>query len=518
MISKGLIKKGEYFDSVTLMRASRKINSVDGVIDSAVVMGTNENKSILKSAGLLLNEFEKTDDTDLLIAVSAKSEEIADKILFDADAVLKSLRKTSESAEERSFGSLSNAIKNLPGANLALISIAGKYAGDEAMKALQSGLHVMLFSDNVLLEKEIELKKYAAERELLVMGPDCGTAIINGIPLAFANIVNRGEIGIVAAAGTGLQETSCLISNLGGGISQAIGVGGRDVKKDVGGIMFIRAIDLLLKDDNTKAILLVSKPPHHEVLVKIASAIKGSTKPVISVFLNANSDEIRQYGIIPAETLEEGARKAVCAASGLAFSVVDEYIVNQNTLLKSEADKIKARLTKKQKYIRGLFSGGTFCSEAQIILSNSEAEIFSNAPTANSKEIGDPLVSRKHTIIDLGDDVFTVGRPHPMIDFSLRNDRIVAEASDAETAIILLDIVLGYGSTMTPVEDISPAIKKAMEISGKEKRYLPIIASVTGTDSDPQNRGKVVSALSEMGIIIAESNAAASRLAGMIIK
>ena len=380
--------------------------------------------------------------------------------------------------------SLSGALQVVPEANLAVISIAGRYAGDEAMRALEAGLHVMLFSDNVPLEKEIALKKFAAKRGLLVMGPDCGTAIINGVPLAFANVVNRGNIGIVAAAGTGLQEVSCIISNAGAGISQAIGTGGRDVKKEVGGIMFIEGLKALAKDEQTKVILLVSKPPHPAVLKKIEKVLKTIRKPVVTMFIGASPG-----------TLEDAALKAVALSRGKQSQAA--------------ASRVKIPKPKKgQKYIRGLFSGGTFCAEAQILLGK---DAFSNAPTGKSKQLKSSLKSQKNTFLDLGEDEFTVGRPHPMIDYSLRNKRILEEAADHETAVILLDVVLVYGSHPDPAYELDGVIREA-------SRKVAVVCSITGTDKDPQNRSRVAAALKKAGAIVMPSNAAACKLAGSIIQ
>jgi len=306
----GQIKKGAYFDSVTLMRVGKELAGLPGVADAAVVMGTRSNQAILHSSGLLIPKFSGAGDTDLLIAVKAGTARTAEAALAAAEGLLSEAnRKVTAGAEVRPV-SLDGALQVLPGANLALISVAGRYAGDVAMRALEHGLHVMLFSDNVPLEQEIALKRFARKRGLLVMGPDCGTAIINGVPLAFANAVNRGSIGVVAAAGTGLQEVSCLISNAGAGVSQAIGTGGRDVKAEVGGIMFIEALKALAKDEPTRVILLVSKPPHPQVLKRIERVLKTLRKPVVTLFIGAP----RQAGE-PA-TLEEAALQAVALAQG----------------------------------------------------------------------------------------------------------------------------------------------------------------------------------------------------------
>jgi FdrA protein len=518
MVTKGIIKKGEYYDSVTLMNVAKKLSELPGVIEAAIVMGTKENRAILKSTGLLLPEFEVSVDSDLLIVVKTESNEIASNAINSVDSILKKLKETKAVSGESNPRSIESAIKILPEANLAMISIAGKYAGDEAMKALQQGLHVMLFSDNVSFEKEIELKQYAREKGLLVMGPDCGTAIINGVPLAFANVVNRGNIGIVAAAGTGLQETSCLISNAGGGISQAIGTGGRDVGKEVGGLMFIEAVKTLSNDNDTKVILLVSKPPHESVINKIAEIVMDITKPVVAVFLGASSEQTKSLNANIAFTLEEAAFAALEFSLGLKSDAASFKIKERDArlvnLAKSESNKLK----REQKYIRGLFSGGTFCSEAQVLLKDKLADIYSNAPIKSAAKLNNSFKSEKHTLIDLGADEFTVGRPHPMIDYSLRTKRLVEEARDGSVAVILLDIVLGYGSNLDPLKEIIPAINQARSIATENSRYLSIICSVTGTDNDPQNRSHVVKGLGETGVLVMESNASASLLAGYIAK
>ncbi|MFC2133700.1 acyl-CoA synthetase FdrA [Bacteroidota bacterium] len=518
MVIKGLVKKGEYFDSVSLMILAKKLNEINDIHDSALVMGTKENKSILEASGYLLKEFSEAKETDLLIAVKSAKEEIADFALEKIDDHLHKLKISDDDDRDFSPMSIDNAVKVLPGANLVIISLPGKYAGDEAMKALRKGLHVLLFSDNVTLEKEIELKKFAVDNGLLMMGPDCGTAIINGVPLAFANVVNRGNIGIVAAAGTGLQEVSSIISNEGGGISQAIGTGGRDIKRAVGGLMFIKSLKALSKDESTDVILLVSKPPDQKVLEKIVNIVKDITKPVVAVFLKGKTEDEEVYDFYSAITLEEGALVAVALSKRQAVKDVTEKIIQREMELDEIAKVESQKIEKKQKYLRALYSGGTFCSEAQIIFSELSDEIYSNAPVEKSNKLSNAWQSEKHTIVDLGEDEFTVGKPHPMIDYSIRNKRIITEAEDTETAVILLDVVLGYGSNMNPLADILPVLTKAKSIAKENQRYLPIICSVTGTDKDPQIRSNVAEGLKQAGALVMESNAAACKLSYYIIK
>ena len=496
MVVKGDIKTGVYFDSVTLMIVGRDITAATGVVDAAVVMGTKENQAVLKSAGLWLRQFDAASDTDLLLAVKAASAETAAGALRAAGEQLKTVRDRTAATDEWRPLSLEGALRILPGANVALISVAGRYAGEQAMQALKAGLHVMLFSDNVPLAQEIELKKFARAKGLLLMGPDCGTAIVNGVPLAFANAVNRGDIGIVAAAGTGLQEVSSLISNQGAGISQAIGTGGRDVKKEVGGIMFLEGLKALIQDAATRVIVLISKPPHESVLKKIGKVLKGVRKPVIAVFLGADEKTVQRYGMTPAATLEDAALMA-CGA---------------------EADEGVGRgpggPPHLGKYIRGLFSGGTFCTEAQVIFRElGIRHVYSNVPLPPFVTLRNFWKSQQHTLIDLGEDVFTVGRPHPMIDYSLRNRRILEEAQHPETALILLDVVLGYGANMDPVGELAPVIRDA-----RAKRGIVFACSVTGTPRDPQNRTKVVEGLEAAGARVFPSNAAASKFAAQVAR
>ena len=509
MIVQGEIRGGVYFDSVTLMIAARDLTSAAGVLDAAIVMATPENQSILKSAGLWLDEFARAGDTDLIVAVKADSDSTARGALASAADHLKSVRGRSDAADTQRPVSLSGALSTLPGANLALISVAGRYAADLARQALDRGLHVLLFSDNVPLEREIELKQYARSKGLLLMGPDCGTAIINGVPLAFANAVARGDIGIVAAAGTGLQEISSIISNSGAGISQAIGTGGRDVKEAVGGIMFLEALAALCDDPATRVIVLVSKPPHRSVLGRIGRAVADVSKPVIAAFVGADPDLAATFGMHPALSLEEAAWMAVAASARRKMELAKADLRHRDGEIDHQAVQFAREIRHGRKYVRGLFSGGTFCAEAQSIFARQGVcDVFSNVASPPCQPLADPWTSRGHSLIDLGDDAFTVGRPHPMIDFSLRNRRILDESKDAETALILLDVVLGYGAHRDPVSELAPVVAEAA-------RRVAIACSVTGTPQDPQDRGKVEGGLIAAGARVWPSNAAASRFAAI---
>jgi len=512
MITKGIIRKGAYFDSVTLMIVSRKLSALAGVIDSSIVMGTPENKAILEAAGLLVATFQESSDTDLLVAIQAENQDLFENALGALDAMLEEVRHHKDDSDEFQPVSLEGALEQLPDANLALVSIAGKYAAREAQKALEKGLHVMIFSDNVSIEDEKRLKELGRDKNLLVMGPDCGTAIINGVPLAFANVVQRGNIGIVAASGTGLQEVSSVIAHEGAGISQAIGTGGRDVKEEIGGIMFLSAMDALSCDDQTAVIVLVSKPPHPEVLRRIADKIATISKPVVSIFIGGDMGVLEKQGSHIADTLE----KCGLIAAALGKGENPDAVVARLGQRSQELERLSTKLAANKggrKYLRGLFSGGTLCDETQLILKKSLGDCWSNTPLNPDFRLQDLWKSCGHTVVDLGDDDFTVGRPHPMIDFSLRNRRIVEEARDAEVAVILLDVVLGYGSHPDPAGELAPAIRKALEVAPG----LTVVCSITGTSGDPQNREKVESELVKAGAVVMPTNAAATELAEKIL-
>ena len=499
----GRIKQGFYFDSVTLMRTGREASGLPGVLEASVVMATEANKSILDMSGLLLPEFKKCGDQDLLIVVKAKDAKAANEALAKAEEMLTRKKKPAAggAAAAPAPRDIASAAATLPGANLAMISIAGRYAVREARKALEQGLHVMLFSDNVSIEDEVALKQAAHKKGLIVMGPDCGTSIINGVPLAFANVVPKGPIGIVGASGTGTQEVTCIVANEGSGISQAIGTGGRDVKDAVGGIAFLDAMQALVDDPATKVLVLVSKPPQPGVLKKVYALIRKIKKPVVAMFIGEGGTP---------STLEQAALLAVAHANGQDPVKALARLTRRDEILQSEARSIVAKRRKPQgRYLRGLFSGGTFCAEAQVVLDGLVRHLYSNAPLGDSQKLKSAWKPEKNSVIDLGEDEFTVGRAHPMIDYTLRNKMILDEAANPDTAVILLDVVLGYGANLDPAAELVPVIKQAA-------KKVFVVAGVTGTVGDPQGRAKVVEALRAAGAHVQLTNAAACKLAGLI--
>jgi succinyl-CoA synthetase alpha subunit len=498
-----------YRDSVSLMALSASLGKRAGVEQVSAVMATPANIALLREARLLEGEISASPN-DLLLALRGKSKAALQAAL---ETALDALEKPSAAAPggdaaAQPLRSLQMALAAAPAANLALISVPGEYAAAEAMKALRLGLNVMLFSDNVSLADEVALKRAARERGLLVMGPDCGTAIIDGVALGFANAVRRGAIGVVGASGTGTQQLTCLVHQAGAGISQAIGTGGHDLHQDVGGISMLQGLDALARDAETKVIVLVSKPPAPAVAKAVLAAAVRARKPVVVTFIGAPTSEIRGRNLHPARTLEEAALVAVALASGRRPKRPAPARMRLPAL----------RLSPKQRYLRGLYSGGTFCYEASALLGDALGSVWSNAPVDARMTLADPWTSRQHTLVDLGDDVFTRGRPHPMIDHRLRNERLLQEASDPEVAVVLLDVVLGYGAHPDPAAEMVPAIRKAQAIARKKRRTLAIVGFVCGTDDDPQGLERQEQALREAGVLLAASSSRAALLAAGIVE
>ncbi len=515
MVTKSCVRKGEYRDSIFLMRISQQLGGLDGVQQASAIMATDANKELLRDAGTLTDEVSRAGPNDLAIVVDAVSPERAEEAISKAiEMMAEAVRERAEKAEEV-YKTLGSAAKARPDSNLVLISVPGAFAAQEAERALELGKHVMIFSDGVPLEDEVRLKRLGKEKGLLVMGPDCGTSIINGIGIGFANVVKRGPIGVVAAAGTGAQGVSSLI-NAGPGISHVIGTGGHDLHDKVGGITMLMGLRGLADDPETKTIVLVSKPPSPTVAKRILEAASQVGKPVVICFLGGDPKIIEEAGLTPAATLEDAAAKAMALHRGekprsTIFSAdLDE--------VKSTAEREFKKLVAGQRYIRGIYSGGTFCSEAMIVSRDLVGDMYSNVPLKPELKLKNSNKSKEHAFVDLGEDEFTaeIGKPHPMIYHELRQKRILAEASDPETAVILLDIVLGHGAHEDPGGALAPTILEAKEIAKKDGRYLSVVASVCGTPQDPQNLISQEKKLKGAGVIVMPSNAQAARMAALI--
>lgn len=505
-----LVEKDSYFDSVFLMLVNGDVKKRPGIRDAVVAMGTEMNIALLEEMGLADSAVRGAGPGDLVIVIDAESPAAA----ADAEAAAKELltkKKKRGAGEIRRPRSLGAAVKENPGTNLAVISIPGVYAAREARSALEKGLHVMLFSDNVSLEEEISLKRRAEEKGLLMMGPDCGTAIINGQPLCFANVVRRGPIGLVAASGTGLQEVSCLIDAAGGGISQAIGTGGRDLKSaEVGGRTTLLGIEALRRDSATEVIVVISKPPADPVAEKVLARLKDIGKPVVVHFIGRDGSE--QRGDIRfAGNLEEAALMAVALASGTRYEPV--VFTRSSEEIDAIVDRETRGLAPEQRYLRGLFTGGTVADEALVLLEEAMGAVYSNNQKDPRFQLSDPKKSMEHTVVDLGDDIYTVGRPHPMIDPSTRNERIDTEGDDPQMAVLLMDVVLGYGSHPDPAGAAAESIRIAREKAVSRGGYLPVVVSVIGTEGDYQGYRETLRTLENLGCVVMPSNVQASRLA-----
>ncbi|MBU5436956.1 acyl-CoA synthetase FdrA [Tissierella sp. MSJ-40] len=502
-----IIRKNAYYDSVTLMSLSSKILDLKGVEEAVVSMATEMNKELLQNVGLATEESHNAGNNDLIIAIKAENENSYEEALKLAEELLNPKNKKKSKGKEEIPKTIDMAMKQFQDANLAVISVPGKFAGREARKALENNLHVMLFSDNVTLEEEKELKEIAREKGLLVMGPDCGTASINNIGLCFSNEVRKGNIGIVGASGTGLQEVMVQIHRLGGGISQALGTGGRDLKEEIGGIMMIESLKALNRDENTEVIVLVSKPPAKSVEKKILEEVKSVEKPVVVCFIDGNREEENDSKAAFVYGLYEAAKKAVEIAG-----IDKKGIKEENSKLFEKANELKKILKPEQKYFRGLFCGGTLCAEALSILRGKFDHIKSNVAKDEREKLESITGYSGNILIDLGEDEFTVGKPHPMIEPTLRLDKIIEEAKDEEVALILLDFELGYGSHDDPVGVTIKAIKEAKSIASSNGRQLIFVAYICGTDKDKQDYEKQRKMLEEEGVLMAESNMEAANI------
>lgn len=503
------IKKNHYQDSMKLMQISQKLRALEGIKDAAAIMATEANLAMLKEAGLIKEIPAAASANDLIVAVEAVSADKGNEAIESLDSLL--LPADLTAASEVSYKSIETAAQALPGANIAVVSVPGEYAKIEVAKAIEKGMHTFLFSDNISIDEEIELKERARDKGLLVMGPGCGTAIINGIGLGFANVLNKGTIGVIAAAGTGMQEVTSLIDNLGSGITHAIGVGGRDLSEDVGGITTLQAIGMLHNDSDTQVLLLVSKPPSDSVAAKVLEAVRETGKPAVICFLGSDltSDDRDIYF---APTLDEAAERAVQLSRKSKSKPKINSAKNWKKLLR---ESIKS-LSPGQKYLRGLYSGGTLCYEAQQVLGPIVGNIYSNAPLNKDFKLKDSNKSERNSCIDLGEEEFTVGRPHPMIDATLRGERLLSEASKANVGVILFDIVLGHVASPDPAGDLLPAIVEAKKHAKKKGRNLVFISHVCGTENDPQVLEEQEEKLRSEGVLVFPTNALASKASGLI--
>jgi FdrA protein len=509
------VRRGAYYDSVVLMQLQRGLAELPAVEDAGVVMATPANLELLQQNALLPAQAQAGPD-DLLIVVRAGTPAEAQAALSQVDALLARRRGSSDQAYRPR--SLEAAVKQLPEAGWVLISVPGRYAAAVARQALDLRRHVFLYSDNVSLEDEAALKQAAQAAGLLVMGPDCGTAIINGVGLGFANRVRRGDIGLVAAAGTGLQAVSVDIHRLGGGISQAIGTGGRDLKSEIGGVTTLQGLDLLAGDPETRVIVLVSKPPDGSVTQRILTRALRCRKPVVVHFMGIAPPGSRVGNLHFASSLAQAAELAVglagagrgaevhrpaggsvAAVGGRGMTAGGSVAAVSSGSKPSGAGAARANAGGSRRFLRGLFAGGTLAGEALRGLQALLGPVQSNLDGTRPRELGPG-----HLLLDLGADEFTVGRLHPMLDNDLRLRRFRQEAADPAVALILMDIVLGEGAHPDPAAEWAPAIAEAVR-----QHAVEVVLLLVGTEDDPQGFQQQWQRLAEAGAAVYEQTEAA---------
>jgi len=525
-----IVERNRYFDSVFLMRISSELEKLGNVAQAVVAMATPVNlENLIKSGFKLGAETAPLQPADLIIAIDADSDESIASAQDRLQELLAGGTDDESSSSAARPTSLDEALASDPQANLVLISVPGAHAAREARQALRQGLHVMLFSDNVTVDDEIALKDEAIERGLLMMGPDCGTAILNGAVLGFANVCRPGRIGIVGASGTGIQEISSLVHQLGGGISQAIGTGGRDLSEAVGGRMTRFGIEALGSDPGTDVIVVVSKTPSPEVAEEVIQTLVSTGKPGVIHFIGGRTEELTN-------TVETTATLADAAVAAVAKSGIDIGEVNRladlpafseiPTAFSAAAERAKQLAPEVSTEISseagishrapagarvvGLYCGGTLCQETWNILHQAGLDVRSNVAGDAAKKIHPEVRETGHIVWDLGDDAFTVGKPHPMIEPSLRDERVAQAGEDPTIGIVLADCVIGYGAHENPAGSLADAAIRAFDRAKNDGRSLAILASVTGTDQDPQNVRRQREILENAGIVVAQSNAAAA--------
>lgn len=500
---KTVVKKGSYHDSVVLMLLTNAIAKLDGVKKVSIMMATPANKDMFKQSGLDTEEVMGASANDMVIAADVEADGVMEHIEEETEAFF-ARQESGERQENETVHSWEEAMKKEREANLAVISIPGSYAALEAERALDEGLHVFMFSDNVSTEDERRLKEKARQKGLVVMGPDCGTGIIQGVPIAFTNHCRKGSIGIIGASGTGIQELTTIIDRRGEGVTNAIGIGGRDLSAAIGGITMLDMIDAMEEDETVKVLLVVSKPPAKEIRDKVWNKLSAVRKPVVTLFLG-EKPEYHEEGFYHAYTLEEAAELAVALVRG------DDAVQVEKVLRQTDFSG-KGFDSRENKTIKAYYSGGTLANEAAMLIKDA----LGNEQPPEDVE-GYMLQMDGNVVVDLGDDAYTKGKPHPMIDPAKRLECMEDAAKDPSTGVILFDVMLGYGSHEDMAGALLPAVKKLQKEAGEKNRKLYFVATVCGTKKDFQNYDKAVRKLREAGVNVCEANRQAVRTALRLI-
>jgi FdrA protein len=525
-VSHVLIKTNYYRDSLQLLKISDIVKHHSGILEASVMMGTKTNKAVLVRLGFPATKVIRAKDSDVIIAIQAQDRKSLDSALTNLDDALGGQQEiVIDKNVKNRHGDLESALRVMPDANLALVSVPGEHVRDLAFELIDAGIHQHIFSDHVPLQDELAIKKHGIKKRLFVLGPEAGTSIVNGKGIGFSNSLQTGPVGIVAAAGTGLQEVSTLLDHCEIGVEHGLGVGANDPKETIGGIMMLYSLRVLETCSDIQVIDIVSKPPSPVVKEKVLDYIRkeGKKKYVVTFIGDSKSTrkksrkDKRGTKIIEARSLTSSVLAVAKQLGNRHFKdALDVIYVSPEVLLKT-LKKEWEKLRKSQKYIRALYTGGTFTYETQVVLNQAGLdEIYSNTPTRNSRGLPDPSKSLKNSIIDLGDGEFTKGRAHPMIDPTIRKLRLLNEASDDLVAVILLDFVLGYGSNQDPVGALINEIKDAKRIAQRNGRYLSIIAHVCGTRNDFQDFDGSVYRLKNSGCVVLPTNCLAAVASAII--
>ncbi|HBY97324.1 MAG TPA: hypothetical protein DEP84_25855 [Chloroflexi bacterium] len=516
-----IVKANTYRDSVSLMLLAEQVRSLPGVVDVALLMGTPANYNRLVTAGYLSPHDNVPNANDLCVGIEAADQESLHTALAAIEAYLHGVIRRQPSPGTRpgrsAPRSLDTALRLVPDANLVAISVPGEYAVTETRRALEHGRHVFLFSDNVPIEAERQLKAFAVERGLLLMGPDCGTAHIAGRPLGFCNVVAPGPVGVVAASGTGAQEIMTLLGDEGIGISHVIGTGGRDLQAEVGGLMTALALEALGQDPATEVIVLVSKPPHLAVGAAVTARAERLPKPVVACFVGDHTQDQGVSRVVRASHLMHAAR----AAAALVRNETIPAPLDFETFAAappSTLAEIRQSLRPAQRFVRGLYSGGTLADESAALLARFLPEVQAGEGFGPVKPVGNWSQSAGNVLIDLGDDRFTRGRPHPMIDPRPRAERLLQEARDPTVAALILDVILGLNAHDNPASVLAPAVRAAHERAASEGRELAVLVHVCGTPRDPQRTSAQRERLETAGCIVFPTNVEAALAAGWLAR
>ncbi|WRS26284.1 FdrA family protein [Oscillospiraceae bacterium MB08-C2-2] len=502
------IKKNIYWDSLQVLYTTSIFTECEGIEAGLVIMGSSAGKAALEELDLLTKEAGTARDMDLIFAGRAHSEEA---FLAAVEFVLGQNQKVSAGENRPAYTSASAALEQHSNVNICTIAVPGEYAREETEKALNAGLHCVVFSNNVSLADERAMKELAREKGLLCMGPDCGVANINGYAMVLGSITNRGPFGICGASGCGIQHVAAILHKCGSGISQGIGTGGSDLKDEVGGITMLMGIDALEQDPETKYIVLISRSPGQEVLQKLLARIGQCTKPVVACLMGSDAQMVQASGAVWASDLDD------CAQKALALIGKENRFETEEEILEM-AQKAIQNMSPEQKYVRGAYLGGTYCDEAMKAMQEKIGGIHSNCPLSPELKLADSAKSVGNAVIDYGEEEFTLGRPHPTIDPSVRKPAILREAADPETAVLLMDFILTPAGPDEPVGSVILDILAAKEQAKSRGGDLAVVASVLGTDADLQNRHHQVQLLRQAGVLVCGTNYRAALLAGEIIR